>query len=76
MDRLTRVRFTNLNKVLYPATGVRKLDVIKYYIQVAPKILPFLEGRALMVNRFPDGVEAEGFYGKDAPQGVCLNGLS
>jgi bifunctional non-homologous end joining protein LigD len=70
MDRLTRVRFTNLNKVLYPATGVRKLDVIKYYIQVAPKILPFLEGRALMVNRFPDGVEAEGFYGKDAPQGV------
>ncbi len=70
MERLTRVSFTNLEKVLYPAARVRKLDVIKYYIRVAPRMLPFLEGRALVVNRFPDGVMEEGFYGKDAPQGT------
>lgn len=70
MERLTRVRFTNLDKILYPAAGIRKLDVVKYYIQMAPRMLPFLEGRALVVTRYPDGVEAEGFYGKDAPQGT------
>jgi len=70
MERLTRVQFTNLEKVLYPAIGVRKLDVVKYYITVAPSMLPFLAGRALVVTRYPDGVEAEGFYGKDAPMGT------
>jgi bifunctional non-homologous end joining protein LigD len=70
MEKLTKVQFSNLDKVLYPAVGVRKLDIVKYYITVAPRILPFLEGRALVVTRYPDGVEAEGFYGKDAPQGT------
>jgi bifunctional non-homologous end joining protein LigD len=70
MERLTRVQFTNLDKVLYPVAGVRKLDVVKYYIRVAPRMLPFLEERALVVTRYPDGVEAEGFYEKDAPQGT------
>lgn len=70
MERLTRVRFTNLDKILYPAAGIRKLDVVKYYIRMAPRMLPFLEGRALVVTRYPDGVETEGFYGKDAPQGT------
>ena len=41
MERLTRVRFTNLDKILYPAAGIRKLDVVKYYIQMAPRMLPF-----------------------------------
>jgi bifunctional non-homologous end joining protein LigD len=70
MERLTKVQFTNLDKILYPLEGVRKLDVVKYYIRVAPRMLPFLEGRTLVVTRYPDGVEAEGFYGKDAPQGT------
>ena len=70
MEKLTRVQFTNLEKVLYPKVGVRKLDVVKYYIRVAPRMLPYLEGRALVVTRYPDGVETEGFYGKDAPQGT------
>jgi len=70
MERLTKVQFSNLGKVLYPVGGVRKLDVVKYYIKIAPRMLPFLEGRALVVTRYPDGVEAEGFYGKDAPQGT------
>jgi bifunctional non-homologous end joining protein LigD len=70
MERLTRVEFSNLDKILYPAEGIRKLDVIKYYIRMAPRMLPFLEGRALVVTRYPNGVEEEGFYGKDAPQGT------
>jgi bifunctional non-homologous end joining protein LigD len=70
MERLTRVRFTNLDKILYPTAGIHKLDVVKYYIKMAPHMLPFLEGRALVVTRYPDGVQAEGFYGKDAPQGT------
>jgi bifunctional non-homologous end joining protein LigD len=70
MEKLTRVQFTNLDKVLYPTAGVRKFDVVKYYITMATRMLPFLKGRALVVTRYPDGVEAEGFYGKDAPQGT------
>jgi bifunctional non-homologous end joining protein LigD len=70
MERLTKVRFTNLDKVLYPLSSVRKLDVVKYYIKMAPRMLPFLEGRTLVITRYPDGVEAQGFYGKDAPQGT------
>ncbi len=70
MEKLTKVQFTNLEKVLYPLVGVRKLDVVKYYIRVAPRMLPFLEERELVITRYPDGVDAEGFYGKDAPQGT------
>ena len=70
MEKLTKVQFSNLDKVLYPAAGLRKLDVVKYYITVARRMLPFLRGRALVVTRYPDGVEAEGFYGKDAPMGT------
>ncbi len=70
MEKLTRVQFSNLDKVLYPAAGLKKLDVVKYYITVAPRMLPFLKDRALVVTRYPDGVESEGFYGKDAPQGT------
>lgn len=70
MEKLTRVRFTNLDKMLYPEAGIRKHDVVKYYIRVAPRMLQYLNGRMLMVNRFPNGIEEEGFYGKDAPQGT------
>ena len=70
MSRLGRVNLTNLDKVLYPGTGIRKSEVIEYYIRVAPKILPFLSGRALSRTRFPDGVQENGFYEKDAPGGT------
>lgn len=50
MEKLTRVRFSNLDKVLYPELGLTKADIIQYYIRVAPKILPFLKDRALSIN--------------------------
>ena len=43
--------------------------MIEHYIRVAPRILPFLANRALMTSRFPDGVDNEGFYEKNAPRG-------
>jgi len=67
---LTRVGFTHLSKVIYPAEGITKLQVIKYFIKVAPRILPFLAMRPIVLTRYPDGVGAKGFYEKDAPMGT------
>lgn len=69
-DPLTRVEFTHLSKVLYPEAGITKLQVIKYFIRIAPRILPFLAGRPIVLTRFPDGAGAPGFYEKDAPMGT------
>jgi len=70
MERLTKFRFTNLDKILYPKLNVKKLNVIEYYIKIAPKILSFLAKRIVVLNRFPDGVEEKGFYEKDSPGGT------
>lgn len=59
---------SNLDKVLYPEAGFTKAGVIDYYRRVAPALLPHLTGRALTLLRFPDGVEAEGFFEKNCPQ--------
>jgi len=61
------LKLSNLEKVLYPATGFTKKDVIDYYVRIAPAILPHLSGRALTRKRYPDGVDAEPFFEKNAP---------
>jgi len=70
MSDLTRVRFTNLDKILYPHMAVTKKEVIMYYIRVAPFMLPFLSDRAITMHRYPGGTGGEDFYEKDAPQGT------
>jgi bifunctional non-homologous end joining protein LigD len=55
---------SNLDKVLYPATGTTKGQVIEYYARIAPVMLRHLAGRALTFNRFPNGVEHKGFFEK------------
>ena len=62
------LKLTNLEKILYPAAGFAKRQVIDYYIRIAPAILPHLAGRALTRKRYPDGVEGEAFFEKNAPQ--------
>ncbi len=62
-----RLRLTNLDKVLYPDTGFTKGDVIRYYVDVAPALLPHLAGRPLTRVRFPDGVFADSFFEKQTP---------
>jgi len=61
------LKLANLEKVLYPATGFTKKDVIDYYARIAPAMIPHLAGRALTRKRYPDGVEGEPFFEKNAP---------
>jgi bifunctional non-homologous end joining protein LigD len=61
------LKLSNLEKVLYPAAGFTKKDVIDYYARIAPAIIPHLAGRALTRKRYPDGVEGEPFFEKNAP---------
>ncbi|MFZ0005913.1 non-homologous end-joining DNA ligase [Methanoregula sp.] len=67
---LSKVRLTNLNKILYPAEGITKEEVITYYIRNAPRMLPFLHNRPLTMHRFPEGFGGEDFFEKDAPRGT------
>ncbi|MEU7528458.1 non-homologous end-joining DNA ligase [Saccharothrix sp. NPDC042600] len=62
-----RLKLSNLGKVLYPEVGFTKAEVIDYYTRIAPVLLPHLAGRPLTVRRFPDGVDGESFFEKNAP---------
>jgi bifunctional non-homologous end joining protein LigD len=57
---------TNLDKVLYPATGFTKGQVIDYYARIAPVLVPQLAGRPLTLKRYPGGVDQEFFFEKNA----------
>jgi len=57
---------TNLDKVLYPETGFTKGQVIDYYARIAPALLPHLAGRPLTLKRYPEGVDKEYFFEKNA----------
>jgi bifunctional non-homologous end joining protein LigD len=66
------IKFTNLSKVYWPAASmpgtkkeVTKRDMLNYYYQVAPYILPYLFDRPQSLNRFPNGIKGKGFYQKD-----------
>jgi bifunctional non-homologous end joining protein LigD len=59
---------SNLDKVLYPAAGFTKSEVLDYYARIAPVLLPHLGDRALTLRRFPDGVEGGSFYEKNCPR--------
>jgi len=59
------IKFTNLSKIYWPKEKLTKRDLINYYYQVAPFILPYLTGRPQSLNRFPNGITGESFYQKD-----------
>src|SRR5712692_7920893 len=63
-----QLKLSNLEKVLYPATGFTKQQIIDYYVRIAPAMIPHLAGRALTRKRYPNGVDSEFFYEKNAPQ--------
>jgi bifunctional non-homologous end joining protein LigD len=62
-----RLKLSNLDKVFYPEVGFTKGQVIDYYRQIAPVLLPHLRDRPLTLKRYPDGVEGEFFYEKQCP---------
>ena len=61
------LKLSNLDKVLYPATGFSKGQVIDYYARIAPVLLPHLAGKPLTMKRYPGGVDQEYFFEKNAP---------
>lgn len=64
------LELSNLDKVLYPAAGFTKGEIINYYTQVASVLLPHLRDRALTRIRFPNGVDGPSFFEKNKPGGT------
>jgi bifunctional non-homologous end joining protein LigD len=61
-----RLKFSNLNKVFYPADGYTKRDVINFYAAIADLLVPHLQGRPLSLKRYPNGIDQDYFFQKDA----------
>ncbi|MBF4507877.1 DNA ligase D [Flavobacterium sp. JLP] len=59
------LHLTNQNKIYYPKDGITKGDIVQYYNEVAPLILPYLKNRPESMNRFPNGIDGPSFYQKD-----------
>jgi bifunctional non-homologous end joining protein LigD len=62
-----RLPLTNLDKVLWPADGITKRDMIEHYVRMAPYMLPYLRDRPLSMQVFPDGIDGKSFWRKDKP---------
>lgn len=62
------VKLTNPGKVFWPTEGYTKSDLLAYYRDVSPWLLPYLRDRPVMLVRYPDGIEGKSFYQKDAPE--------
>jgi bifunctional non-homologous end joining protein LigD len=61
-----QLKLSNLDKVLYPATGFTKGLVIDYYARIGPVLVPHLAGRPLTLKRYPNGVDSKYFFEKNA----------
>jgi bifunctional non-homologous end joining protein LigD len=61
------LQLSNLEKVMFPASGFTKGQVIDYYIRISPVLLPHLKDRPLTLKRYPDGIDGQHFYEKNAP---------
>jgi bifunctional non-homologous end joining protein LigD len=61
------LKLSNLDKVLFPGAGYTKRDLIRYYVTIAPVLLPYLRERPLNVDRWPDGVNGPHFWQKQIP---------
>jgi len=61
------VRLTNLTKIFWADSGLTKGDLLQYYADVAPLLLPHIQDRAMVMKRYPDGAAGEPFFMKRAP---------
>ena len=61
------VEISNAAKVLFPGDGITKLDLAEFYAKIAETALPYYRNRPLTMQRFPDGIDAEGFFQKNVP---------
>jgi bifunctional non-homologous end joining protein LigD len=63
-----RVKLTNLDKLFWPEEGITKGDLLAYYREVAPVLVPHLKDRPFTMRRYPDGAYGKAFFQKDAPK--------
>jgi bifunctional non-homologous end joining protein LigD len=61
------IKLTNLEKVLWPEDGYTKADLIRYYVDAGPYLVPWVKDRPLTMKPFPDGIYGTTFYQKDKP---------
>lgn len=61
------VPLTNLDKVLFPDAGTTKGEVVRHHLDLADRLLPHLRNRYLVLRRFPDGIDHDGFFQKQVP---------
>jgi bifunctional non-homologous end joining protein LigD len=62
-----RLHLTNLNKIYFPELAIKKRELLAYYYRMADYILPYLKDRAIVMRRYPDGVDGKAFFQKEAP---------
>jgi bifunctional non-homologous end joining protein LigD len=62
-----KVRLTNLKKVFWPESGLTKRDLLQYYADISEYLLPHLRNRAMVMKRYPNGIEGKFFFMKRAP---------
>ncbi|MEX2210285.1 MAG: DNA ligase D [Gaiellaceae bacterium] len=65
-----RLKLSNLDKVFWPEEGITKGDVLAYYRAVAPVVVPHLRDRPFTLKRYPNGIDEDFFFQKDAPKGM------
>src|SRR5262245_26849632 len=63
------VQLTNLDKTFWPELKVTKRDLLQYYTDIAPVLLPHLADRAMVMKRYPDGIHGQSFFMKRVPTG-------
>jgi bifunctional non-homologous end joining protein LigD len=66
---VSEVQLTHPDKVLYPDQGVTKRDIASYYAKIAPRMMPYIEGRLLSLVRCPQGAQGGCFFQKHAHRG-------
>ena len=62
------IKLTNLQKIFWPAEGFTKRDLLQYYLDVSPWLLPHIRDRAMVMKRYPNGIKGEFFFMKRAPK--------
>jgi bifunctional non-homologous end joining protein LigD len=64
------LRFTHLNKMYFPESGIRKRDLLAYYSRVGRLMLPFLQDRPMVLRRYPNGIREKAFFQKEATDSI------
>ncbi len=62
-----KLGLTNLNKVFWPKLGITKRDLLQYYADIAPVLLPHIRDKAMVMKRYPNGIDGDFFFMKRAP---------